>query len=312
MTDILPTIEGDGGGREAVPVVIFGLDGSPALGSNSIDDSSLIRQALNEILGTYGDTVSVAAKAKSLNKFGSATVGTSWRTVQPLQGSELNETFVTTNAINAAISTDNSDTMSLVVEGHTIDGVGNLTFATQNVTLTGQTKVVLATPLARVTRAYAANSGVFGTDPDSLTPSGTVSFYVDADGDNGSGVPSTDSAVKMTLGPDLDQTRKCSTSISQGDYWILTGFSAAVTEAAAQTDFVTFRIEARDIANGGAWRPFGREIVALPDVYEPTPIRFKPYRIVPKNHDVRVQAITDGGNAPVFAELQGFLAQIQG
>lgn len=51
-------------------------------------------------------------------------------------------------------------------------------------------------------------------------------------------------------------------------------------------------------------------IFALPDIYEPTTVEFYPYRIVPKNHDVRVRAISDAATAPVFSELSGYLAAI--
>lgn len=276
------------------------------------DTATLVQIAERMIETTYGEKVSVWQKGKALNKFGSATVGTTTATVQPFQGSEVHETFVTTNLIDAVISTSAADEMSITVEGHTIDGDGNLTFKVQTVALTGQTKAALGTPLARVTRAFSADSGTFGTDPSSLVPAGTVSFYDDTDGDNGSGVPTTASAVKMTLGPNETQTRKCSTSVSQFDYWILTRFSAAVTAAAANTDFITFQMEIRDIPNGGAWRPLGREIIVIPDQPEPPADELLPYRIVPKNHDVRVVAATDAGTAPVYAEIQGFLAQVRG
>lgn len=96
----------------------------------------LIRHAINEIYSTYGDVVSVNEKAKSLLKFGqNALVGTSQATVMTLPAGILAETYVTTNAIDSVSSSDNGDTQLVYVEGHTIDGDGNLTFISQTVTL---------------------------------------------------------------------------------------------------------------------------------------------------------------------------------
>jgi len=273
-----------------------------------VEDSG-IQYAIDQIYSTYGDVVSVSEKKKALNKFGSNTVGTSFETIQEFQSTELHETFVSTNLIDAVISSSTSDTTDWTFEGHTIDGSGNLTFVTQTITLTGQTSKALTTPLARVTRGYATGTGSFGGTP--YTAVGNIHVYDNTDGDNGSGVPTTATATKMMITAGNSQSRKCATAISQNDYWILTQFSAAISDAAASTDFVTFVLETRDIANGGSWRPTGREIVLKPDNHDAQVIDFHPYRVVPKNHDVRVIAATDASTAPVFAEVAGYLASIQ-
>ena len=268
-----------------------------------------IAQAERVVLSTYGDTVSVAAKAKNLNKFGlNDAVGTNWATVAQFQGSEINETFLTTNGIDAIVSSSGSDTQNITIEGHTIDGSGNLTFATQTVTLTGQTPVALGTPLARATRAFIAPSGAFGTTPAPAV--GTISVYDDTDGAT-SGVPDTDAATKLIIDAGFAQSEKASTTISSGDYWFITNFSASVADGTKSATYVFFRMATRDVKNGGAWRPLGQDIVLRIGGDSPPPVTFQPFRIVPKNHDWVIAARTDSGAASVYAEAQGYLAAVQ-
>ena len=112
-----------------------------------------IAQAINVIQSTYGDTVSVKTKAKNLVKFGgNEAVGTTIQTLQDFPTGILNESYVSSNIIGLAVSTSGSDTFTMGVEGHTIDGAGNFTFGVQEVVLNGTTPVTLGTPLARCTR----------------------------------------------------------------------------------------------------------------------------------------------------------------
>lgn len=67
----------------------------------------------------------------------------------------------------------------------------------------------------------------------------------------------------------------------------------------------------RDVANGGVFRPLGRDYVAYKDGPQPGTVPFNPYRIVPKNHDWEILARTDTGTADVFAEAEGYLASVQ-
>lgn len=276
---------------------------------DELDIDVSVKQAEAVVLSTYGDTVSVAAKGKNLNKFGrNLTVGNAYETVAEFQGTVANETFVSTNLIDSVSSSSASDTTQTVrVEGHTIDGSGNLTFTAQEVALNGQTKVTLTTPLARATRANVQPTGAFDSEPVPLD--GTVSIYDDTDGIS-AGVPNTDAATKMLISAGETQSEKASTTISTGDYWFIKYFSAGIGDAGSSAGFVTVRMEARDVANGGAWRPMGREIVLIPNQTGRT-INFDPVLIVPKNHDWRVRAKTDTNTAEVFAEAGGLLAVIQ-
>lgn len=265
-----------------------------------------ILQAERVVYSTYGDTVSVAEKAKNLNKFGrNRAIGTSWETVAEFQGTTGDETFVTTNLIDSIVSDDAGDTsQTIVIEGHTVDGSGNLTFVSQEKALTGTTEATLTTPLARATRAYVKRSGTFATTPTALD--GNVYIYDNTDGIS-SGVPVTAAATKLMILAGETQTEKAATATSSVDYWFIQYFSCAIGDAAGPTNFATVRMETRDVPNGGAWRPLGRDYTLWPDsvgIHR----EFDPVLIVPKSHDWRVRAKADGGTTEIYAEAGGVLA----
>jgi len=273
---------------------------------------TLLQQAISEIYSTTGDLVSVSAKAKALDKFGQSTsIGTSWQTVALFQGSEINETFVSTNLIDSISSSAQADTSkTYVIEGHTIDASGNLTFKIQNATTDatdGRTKVALEFPLARATRMYLANSGTFNS-PQAVH-AGVIYVYDDTDGIT-AGVPNTAAATKILLAAGATQSEKAATAISKDDYWIITQFEGAVASGTPTADYLTFRMEYRDIPNGGAWRPMGRDIVAPIGASPPGNRPRNPYLWIRKSHDWRVIAKTNSGTAPAWASAQGFLASV--
>jgi hypothetical protein len=268
-----------------------------------------IAHAEREVLSTYGDTVSVKAKAKSLSKFGTnVTVGTTYETVAQFQGTVASETFVTTNIIDSIVSSSASDTtQTITIEGHTIDVSGNLTFVVQDAILNGQTEVTLATPLARASRLIVKRTGTFGSTPAALI--GVVSVYDNTDGIT-AGVPTTAAATKVLLRAGFTQSNKCQTAISSSDYWFIDSFSAGIGGAGGSADRVTFKVEKRDIINGGPWVPVGREIVVVIG-QNGAHFDFRPYAIIPKNHDVRVSAASNTSTSEVFAEMEGYLAAVQ-
>lgn len=272
----------------------------------TIDNAALVQHAINEIASTYGDTVSVQSKKKSLNKFGRRTgLTTTESTIMGLQGSEIHETLVTTNLIDSIVSSSTSDTsQTIVVEGHTIDASGNLTFVTQEAALNGRTEVTLTTPLARCTRAYI-KAGSFASP--AATNVGVISVYDNTAGIT-AGVPNTAAATKLRIEIGRNQSDKGATSISSTDYWVLTGANLTGGKAGGSATFITARIQIKD-TKGGVWRPLGSEIACQVDggtTIEP----FQPYRIVPKNHDVRLVAYTDTNTATASGEIQGFLASV--
>jgi len=258
-----------------------------------------IGAAENQILKTFGDTVSVEQKGKSLLKFGrNASLGTSTDTVWEYGG---NETYVTTNAIDTVSSSDAADTAPVMyVEGHTVSGTGadsEFTFTTQTVTLNGQNKVTLDTPLARVSRAYV-ESGTLAGD-----------FYVYEDDTLSGGVPTTAAKVHITVeGASSGHTQsfKTATTFSNADYFICTGGYASVNKkTTASVDFV-FEVQ----LPGGVFRPAAGRISLQSGGQTTQQINFDPYVIIPKNADIRIRAVASTTGVSVDASFQGYLALI--
>ena len=270
-----------------------------------------ITQAENVVLSTYGDRVSVEEKAKNLNKFGvNFAVGTTFETVGQFQGTTANETFTSTNSIDR-VSSDNTSNNGLVlqVEGHTIDGSGNLTFVVQEATLgtPATTPVTLSTPLARASRMFPKASGTFNAPQGDVVGNVYVFDNTAATGTT-AGVPDVAAATKLMLVSE-NQSQQCATSISSTDYWFITSVDAGIGSAGGNAARVRVRLETRDVANGGVWRPLGRDLdldIDQNGVQQDE----SPYLIVPKNHDVRVRALTDANTASVFAEIRGVLAKV--
>lgn len=249
-----------------------------------------IRHAIRVIQDTYGDRVSVDVKNKGLLKFGrNFEVGTSRATVMTLPSGVLHETLQTDNTITHFASASASDTQELVVQGYTVSG-SNFTSATQTVTLAGQTKTALTTPLCRCVRAY--NNGT----TDLVGP-----IYFSQDVTYSSGVPQTAAAVHCMIPAGTNQTEKCATTLSQNDYWLITNVYADVTEKTAA--FADFQLEVRR---------FGKVFRQQCDFSASTSgqgiVRFDPLLIVPANSDVRLTALADGAGTSVSGGIQGYLA----
>lgn len=270
-----------------------------------------IEQAIREIYSTYGDVVSVTKKKKSLVKFGrtlnaDANVKT---TVAIFQDAIVNETFATTNSVDKVVSTSGSDTGAVTIEGHTIDGSGNLTFVVQDATLTGQTAVTLGTPLARANRLYV-KPGTFASPASDLQGDVTVFDSTLSGGGVTSGKPDQDAAVKLLCrgSAGKNQTEKAATSISSTDYWIVSKLHAGVTRTTGANAKVDVDLEFKKI--GGVWRSMGVEAV-LNQANESSLVEiFQPFLIVPKNSDVRMVATSDTNDTTLTGRFSGILAQV--
>lgn len=257
---------------------------------SSVDNDPQIKQALTIINGTYGDIVSVEAKAKDLNKFGRrVTVGTGWETLMTAIGSETEETILSTNAITHVVSTSVNDTDTINVEYHTISG-GDLTFGVQSVTLAGSTPVALTTPCARVSRMY--NTG-------STALEGSVYAFETS--------TRTDAGTHAVIPAGEQQTQKAATSISSSDYWLITGGS--VTVLSKVTKYAEFRLEIRPVGTS-YWRPIS-QTVGVTDTTGTIYIPLKPYGIVPPNSDIRIAVRTNTSGVDVAGGFEGYLAIIQ-
>lgn len=252
-----------------------------------------LQKAILDIERNYNDQVSIAEKGKDLLKFGrNINVGTSRATIMTLPTGVLNETYVSDNLITTLSSSSASDTESLIVEGHTVDGNGDFTFVVQSITLTGQTQATLGTPLARCTRMY--NNGT-----NDLV--GTIYAY--EDDTSTAGVPDTSSKVHTMIRAGLNQTEKASTTISKDDYWIVLDFDADCYDKAAAAAEV--RLEVRE--KGGVFLPL--EVLAVGDGSHVAQ-KFTPYKIIKPNSDIRLTSVADGANTDVGGMIQGVLAKI--
>ena len=258
-----------------------------------VPDARLV-QAEREIYQTFGDVVSIDAKAKSLIKFGKSaplTTG-SLQTVWTVGG---NETYVSTNVIDSISSSSALDLEEIYIEGHTVSGTGRdqqFTFVTQRVTLNGQTRVALPVPLARVSMAYNDN----GT---SLV--GRVAIYENTALTNG--IPTNVSKIHIDIPLGLQESFKAATTFSDTDYYILTGgFGSVSLKQDGAADFyleirepgkVFRQVAGTSATNAGSWV-----------------INLDPAVIIPRNCDVRVRVETSANNVVVFGSFQGYLAKV--
>jgi hypothetical protein len=251
-----------------------------------------LQHAIDIIEADYGVVVSMQAKNKDLLKFGeNDDVQTTLTTIQDFASGIYNETYLTDNLVDGLVSTDNGDTEDIVVEGHTVDGNGDFTFVSQTITLTGQTKVALTTNLARVTRMY--NNG-------STDLAGTVSaFYGTA---SAGGVPTTAANVKCTIPAGFNQSRKCSTTLSSEDYWVIQNIGISLlTKASA---FASAEFEVRE--KGKVFR----SRISIGGANGTTDHEYLPYYIVPANSDVRLRAAADQNGRSVSGHIQGVLLKV--
>ena len=262
----------------------------------------------NELVSdTIGYTYSIEDKKKTLGKFGRTVNADSGvrTTVATFQGSVVNETFTTTNSVDALVSDNGANSGPVTIEGHSIDGEGNLTFRIQTVSLDGQTPVALSTPLARCTRIYRT-PGTFASPAVELT--GNVYVYDSARAGGASGgTPNDATATKCMIPDGFQQSQKCATSISQNDAWILTQITTGIERGGGGGSVsVDVTVEQRTL--GGVWLPLGSFLTvtsASPEVN----ISADPAPIILPNSDVRLVAVSDTNNTTVEGNIRGYLAK---
>ena len=264
------------------------------MATNIDRDDVLVHQAIGEIYATYGDRVSVENRHKSERKFGiNAVVGTSAATLATLGAGELHETFVASDLITAISSSDTGDVMPITITGHTLSGT-SFTLVEQTVTLTAQTKATLATPLARVQRAY--NSGA--------TPL-VGAIYIYEDMTPTAGVPQTATGVHATIRAGRQQTEKAAMTLSSTEYFIMTSFWADALKKTA--GFADVQVQVRLYG-----KVFRQQISISATTGGRGTHQFNPYLIVPKNADVRLVGTADASTTPVSGGFQGFYARVIG
>lgn len=252
-------------------------------------------QAEREIYSTFGDKVSVDLKAKSLIKFGkSAPLSATQRETVWTRGGM--ETYVDSNLIDSISSSSALDDQEIMIECHTVVGTGvnqQFTFLVQSVTLNGQNRVALPTPVARISRVYN-NNGV------ELV--GSVFVYEDTP--IVGGVPSDITKEHGIINAGFQQSFKAATTFSNEDYYILTGGFGSVSNKQAAT--VNFYLESRQVgkvfrqslaisasSTGGYWD-----------------IDLNPAVIIPKNSDIRITVEAAASGPTVFSSFKGYLAKV--
>ena len=261
-----------------------------------VPDGRLV-QAEREIQSTFGDTVSIDKKAKSLLKFGKSAALAA-NTIETVWSYGGHEVYVQDNLIDSIVSSNVADTEEIYLECHTVEGTGadqKFTFMTQTVNLNGQNRVPLPTPVARVSKAYNNN----GTEL-------VGSVYVYQETPLTGGVPQDRTKVHAHIPQGFQQSFKGATTFSNEDYYILTGgFGSVSNKQAASVDFYlevrtpdkVFRQGAAVSASstGGSWD-----------------IELDPCIIIPKNADIRITCETATQGAVVFGSFKGYLAKVTG
>lgn len=255
-----------------------------------VPDGRLV-QAEREIDRQFGQKVSVDRKAKSLIKFGKSAplVTGSLQTVWTLGG---NETYVSGNTIDSVSSSSSLDTEEVYLECHTVDESGNFTFLTQVISLNGQNRVALPTPVARVSMIYN-NSGT--------NLAGRVVVYENTALNNG--IPTDVTKIHIDIPLGFQESFKAATTFSSSDYFILTGgFGSVSNKQAGAADFY---LEIREQG-----KVFRQVAAVSASASGPWNVNLDPAVVLPKNSDIRVRVETEDNNLVVFSVFQGYLAKI--
>ena len=251
--------------------------------------------AISVIKSTYGDTVDIGVKNKDLIKFGrSEQVQTgTYTTLMTLPSGTYNETYPATdaNTINYIVSSSASDTFEINIEGHT-EASGNKTFVVQNITLTGQTPVLLTTALNRGSR-LSVNGAVDNVGTISLMVGNAVT----------AGVPNTGTDVHCQMRPLKNQSEKCATSLSSQDYWIVTGTYCNMLSKNDYNAEVAFEIR----ESGGVFKPKYDMSCSKASGDNRNKV---PYVIIRPNSDIRLRSLSSNNGAIVAGGIIGVLAKI--
>lgn len=277
---------------------------------NHRDDSidPWLLQAIDEIKERYGDECHI--QGRSILKFGETNVafGTTRATIMQFQGSEINETYAEGNTIDSFVGESDDDIgKALTLEGHTVDGSGNMTFVTQPVTHNGVTPVTLLTPLFRANRKFLSGLGTIASPTEALAGT-SYTYDSTAAGGVTSGAPDTPSATKLLILAGASQSEKAATSISSTQYWIITACKLAIDKSSGSN--VTVRGDMYWRQLGGIFRPAGYKFDLTRDEFPSQVFDEVPYFIIPKNSDVALQAVSSATGTNGFGYMNGVLAKI--
>lgn len=257
-----------------------------------------VKHAIDVIYDQYGDTVSVDQKKKDLRKFGqNLAIGTSVQTLMTLPSGEVEESYISTNAITSISSSSALDNQYIeFIEGHTRSGT-DLTFVkdSTSIQLNGQTSVALNTNFNRTTRFR-------------LTAPASGTIYVHRGGATSGGVPTDTKTIHAMIPIGEIETQKASTAISSVDYWLIN--SACVSVLSKTACWVQARVEIKPITSNYFY-PISEWVSATDssgkiELFSPD----DPLLIVPPNHDVRIAIYANTSNIQASGGITGMLAII--
>jgi len=251
-----------------------------------------VRYSEEVILKQYGDKVSVLETALPLIKFGknyeivSGVTETIWNT-----GGD--EVYATTNIIDTVSSSNATDAQTISVTGHTIDANGDFTRVVQEITLDGQNKVLLPTPVARVER-------MFNTDNTDFL--GVV--YVYEDDTIIAGVPQTAVNIHLTVNPEDNQSLKAAFTADKDEYIVITALTVSVNKTVSSA-IVDFALEIRE--KGKVFRTKYTSVVSSQNGSRQ--LFFEQPFIIPPSADVRFIATSNANNTGVEAIAHCYYAK---
>jgi len=285
---LVPVVMG-GVGADKMDADEFTRDGETIKRQRVIAQDPWMEHAKQVIFAEYGVSVSMEAKNKDLLKFGrNALTNATKSTLMTLPAGIDNETYVSSNLINTISSSSASDTYSITIEGHTISG-GVFTFVTQTLTLTGQTQKALTTALARVSRTY--NNG-------SVDSVGRI--YIYETDTSTAGVPTTAAKVHLIQEAGVNNSEKASTTLSNSDYWVITGFYGDCLEKTTAYAIIHFEVRL-------AGKVFTNKVDIAANTSSPAQHDFLPYIVIPPNADIRLRASANAAGKDVSGGIQGVL-----
>ena len=240
--------------------------------------------AIDEIFQTYGHRVII--NRKSLKKYGrNESVGTTEEDITTLGGTE---NYLTSNGIDSISSSDNSDTIEVSYEGVTISG-SVLTFASDTVTLSGQTRVALPTPLRSCTRMRGSPAG---------------SVYVYENSSITAGVPDNLALAHNVLVPGDNTSLRAATSIQSTNYFLMTNYWSSMGKAGGSAA-ADIRLKTRVLG-----QDFHTDEVRSISLSKDIRHHFRPFFIIPPNSDIDITGEASTGTLDISAGFEGFFADI--
>lgn len=205
------------------------------------------------------------------------------------------ETLLTGNTITRVSSSNVADVGVLfTLEGHTIDGDGNLTRVVQDVILNGQAPQTLPTPLARAERSYTANG---------ISHLGNV-FVYDTTATVTAGVP--DTGIHIQQRATDQQSQKAAISVPHDSYAAVTALQCSIGRTTPSAGRVTFQFFYRE--QDGIFRnvfEIGTTTEAGPfEMDLSSPIVLRP------NSDFQVRAVASVNNVRAKATFVAYFAKV--